>query len=189
MKTSEDMNDSIDPMDLTLPIEEVKSKTYKGPKVMTNIHRAMIDTILAIPTVTTRDLAEMYGYSQAWVSLSLQSPLFKTELERRRVEIINPIIAATTEERLNAVMHRSLDVIHEKLNKDPDRVSDALALRALEITSKALGLGQPKKEDIVVDVSHLDNLAKRLVALKPRDTGNGVVYEAENLEGQSAQAR
>ena len=106
-----------------------------------------------------------------------------------RVEIINPIIAATTEERLNAVMHRSLDVIHEKLNKDPDRVSDALALRALEITSKALGLGQPKKEDIVVDVSHLDNLAKRLVALKPRDTGNGVVYEAENLEGQSAQAR
>jgi hypothetical protein len=121
----------------------------------------------------------MFGYSTAWVNLSIQSPLFKNILDKRRAEIVNPIIIATTQERLQAVVDRSLDVIHEKLNKNPDQVSEALALKALELGSKALGMGQPKKEELVVDVSHLDNLAKRLVALKPRETTEGVIYEAE----------
>lgn len=181
---------SIDPADLDLPIEpNPTGKTYRGPVAVTHVHRAMVDAILAYPAITNRELAEMFGYSPSWVGMVLQSPLFKNVLEKRRNEVINPIIVATTEERLKAVVDRSLDVIHEKLSKDVDKVNDALVLRALEIGAKALGMGQPKKEDIVVDVSHLDNLAKRLVALKPRDTGQGVVYEAENLEGQNAQAR
>ena len=61
-------------------------------------------------------------------------------------------------------------------------VSDNLALRALELSSKAMGLGQAKAATVVVEANHLDNLAKRLVALRPRATPQGEVYEANAKE-------
>jgi len=169
-------------LDLEMPLKQVAPNPPKGPKVLTNVHRAMVDTILARPSVTTAELGELFGFSTAWVGLCIQSVPFKRQLERRRAEVINPIIIASTEERLQAVINRSLDVIHEKLLKNPDQVSDTLALRALEVSAKALGLGQAVTATVVVESNHLDNLAKRLVALRPRDTSNGVVYEADAKE-------
>jgi len=169
-------------LDLELPLKQVAGSPPKGVKVLTNVHRAMVDTILANPTASCADLGDIYGYSAHWVNLTIQSPVFKRELERRRAEVINPIIIASTEERLQAVINRSLDVINEKLSKNPDQISDTLALRALEVSAKALGLGQATTTAVVVESNHLDNLAKRLVALRPRDTSNGVIYEADSKE-------
>ena len=163
-------------------MKQVAPNPPKGPKVLTNVHRAMVDTILARPEITMAELGEKYGYSATWTNYIVSSPGFKRLLEKRRDEVINPIIIASTEERLQAVVNRSLDVIHEKLSKNADQVSENLALRALELSSKAMGLGQVKAATVVVESNHLDNLAKRLVALRPRDTQQGVVYEAEAKE-------
>ena len=67
----------------------------------------------------------------------------------------------------------------------PNEQKDNLALRALELSSKAMGLGQAKAATVVVEANHLDNLAKRLVALRPRNTPQGEVYEAEAKEVHS----
>lgn len=170
---------NIPDLDLEMPLKQIAPVPPKGPRVLNNVHRAMVDTILARPDITTAELGDQYGFSASWTNMIINSVAFKRHLEKRRDEVINPIIIASTEERLQAVVNRSLDVIHEKLSKSPDQVSDNLALRALELGSKAMGLGQAKAATVVVEANHLDNLAKRLVALRPRNTSQGEVYEAE----------
>lgn len=169
-------------LDLEMPLKQIAPVPPKGPKVLTNVHRAMVDTILARPDITMAELGDHYGISQSWTNMIVNSVAFKRQLEKRRDEVINPIIIASTEERLQAVVNRSLDVIHEKLNKSADQVSDTLALRALELSSKAMGMGQVKAATVVIESNHLDNLAKRLVALRPRTTSQGEVYEADAKE-------
>jgi hypothetical protein len=170
---------NIPDLDLEMPLKQIAPVPPKGPRVLNNVHRAMVDTILARPDITTAELGDQYGFSASWTNMIINSVAFKRHLEKRRDEVVNPIIIASTEERLQAVVNRSLDVIHEKLSKSPDQVSDNLALRALELGSKAMGLGQAKAATVVVEANHLDNLAKRLVALRPRNTSQGEVYEAE----------
>jgi len=169
-------------LDLEMPMKQIAPVPPKGPKVLTNVHRAMADTILARPDITMAELGEQYNLSASWTNLIVNSVAFKRYIEKRRDEIVNPIIIASTQERLEAVTNRALDVIHEKLSKNADQVSDNLALRALELSSKAMGLGQAKAATVVVETNHLDNLAKRLVALRPRNTPQGEVYEAEAKE-------
>jgi hypothetical protein len=173
---------NIPDLPIDIPMRQIAPVPPKGPQVLTNLHKAMADTILARPDITTKELSEQYGHSLSWTNLIINSVAFKRYLEKRRDEVINPIIVASTEERLQAVVNRSLDVIHEKLMKSPSEVSDNLALRALELSSKAMGLGQAKAATVVVEANHLDNLAKRLVALRPRSTPQGEVYEANAKE-------
>ena len=186
--TAANSNESLNipDLDLEMPLKQIAPVPPKGPRVLNNVHRAMVDTILARPDITTAELGDQYGFSASWTNMIINSVAFKRHLEKRRDEVINPIIIASTEERLQAVVNRSLDVIHEKLSKNPDQVSDNLALRALELGSKAMGLGQAKAATVVVEANHLDNLAKRLVALRPRNTPQGEVYEAEIKEVNGA---
>ena len=166
-------------LDLDLPMKQIAPVPPKGPKVLNNVHRAMVDTILARPEMTTAELGEQYGFSPAWTNLIINSVAFKRLLEKRRDEVINPIIIASTEERLQAVVNRSLDVIHEKLSKSADQVSDNLVLKALEVSTKAMGMGQAKAAAVVIESNHLDNLAKRLVALRPRDNSGAIDVQAK----------
>ena len=186
--TAANSNESLNipDLDLEMPLKQIAPVPPKGPRVLNNVHRAMVDTILARPDITTAELGDQYGFSASWTNMIINSVAFKRHLEKRRDEVINPIIIASTEERLQAVVNRSLDVIHEKLSKNPDQVSDNLALRALELGCNALGLGQAKAATVVVEANHLDNLAKRLVALRPRNTPQGEVYEAEIKEVNGA---
>jgi hypothetical protein len=186
--TAANSNESLNipDLDLEMPLKQIAPVPPKGPRVLNNVHRAMVDTILARPDITTAELGDQYGFSASWTNMIINSVAFKRHLEKRRDEVVNPIIIASTEERLQAVVNRSLDVIHEKLSKNPDQVSDNLALRALELGSKAMGLGQAKAATVVVEANHLDNLAKRLVALRPRNTPQGEVYEAEIKEVNGA---
>lgn len=177
---------NIPDLPIDVPMRQIAPVPPQGPKVLTNVHKAMADTILARPDISTAELAEQYGISQGWTNLIINSVAFRRYIDKRRDEVINPIIVASTQERLEAVVNRSLDVIHEKLMKSPGEVSDNLALRALELSSKAMGLGQAKAATVVVEANHLDNLAKRLVALRPRATPQGEVYEANAKEIDSS---
>jgi len=166
-------------LDLDLPMKRIAPVPPKGPKVLNNVHRAMVDTILARPEMTMAELGEQYGISPSWTNLIINSVAFKRLLGKRRDEVINPIIIASTEERLQAVVNRSLDVIHEKLSKSADQVSDNLVLKALEVSTKAMGMGQVKAAAVVIESNHLDNLAKRLVALRPRDNSGAIDVQAK----------
>lgn len=101
-------------------------------------HEAMIDVILAEPTITQNALAKRFGRSVSWISIVMGSDAFQGALAKRRDDIIDPFLVATIEERFRGLADQSLQIIAKKLEQTENL--DA-AFKALEISSKALGFG------------------------------------------------
>lgn len=101
-------------------------------------HDALVDIIVANPAVTQREMAATFGYTEAWMSIIINSDAFKERLAARKEEIVDPIIRATLEDKFRAVADVAARTILEKLAVTGDA---KLAVRALEITSRALGYG------------------------------------------------
>lgn len=146
-------------------------------------HDAMIDMIIANPWVSQNKLAEVFGYTPAWVSLVMSSNAFKERLAARKAELVDPALVTSIEERFKALVTRSLEVLQEKLSAPASVVPDGLALRAVELGAKALGLGgNAPPPPVQVPSDHLDKLAQRLVALQQRTLPGDVVYEIEDAK-------
>lgn len=102
------------------------------------IHDAIIDAIIAQPTVTPLALSVQFGYSVEWMRILMRTDAFRERLATRKEEIVDPILSASVEERLSALADLSIQRLLEKLGTNP---SDNLALKAAEISTKALGYG------------------------------------------------
>ncbi len=153
-------------------------------------HDAMIDMIVANPWVSQNHLAQVFGYTPAWVSLVMSSDAFKERLAARKAELVDPALVASIEERFRAMVTRSLEVLQEKLSAPASVVPDNLALRAVELGAKALGLGgNAPPPPVQVPSDHLDKLAQRLVALQQRSVPSGVVYEVQVEDAQVVPAQ
>lgn len=101
-------------------------------------HEAMIDVIIAEPTLTQRELAKRFDRSENWISIIMGSDAFQAALAKRRDDVTDPFLIATIEERFRGLATQSLQVLAEKLETTK---SADLALKALDISSKALGFG------------------------------------------------
>lgn len=101
-------------------------------------HDAMINLIIAEPAISQNELAGKFGYTAAWVSRIIGSDAFQARLAQRQEEITDPFLIATVEERFRGLAMQSLDVIAKNLATTNN--SD-LALKALEISTKAMGFG------------------------------------------------
>ena len=101
-------------------------------------HDALIDMIIANPAVSQGQLAAQFGYTQGWLSRVMNSDAFQARLAARKMEVVDPQLVLSIDEKLRALASKSLDVVLDKLSvtQNPDT-----ALKALEITSKALGYG------------------------------------------------
>lgn len=101
-------------------------------------HDAMIDVLIANPAVSQGAIAQMFGYTQAWISRVMNSDAFLARLAERKKDLVDPAIAFSLDEKFRALADQSLDIIQEKLavTKNPDT-----ALKALELAGKALGYG------------------------------------------------
>ncbi len=137
------------------------------PKKVNYTHDAVIDQIIARPGISQGQLAQMFGYTQSWLSVVMSSDAFRERLAERRGEVVDPAITASVEERFRAVTLRSLEVLQEKLSQPAQNVPDNLALRAMELGARGLqvgGFGGAKIE--VTQVSsgedRLARLAERL---------------------------
>lgn len=106
-------------------------------------HDAMIELIIEDPTVSQGKIASYFGYSVGWVSRIFGSDAFQARLAQRKTELTDPFLVATIEERFRGLAFQSIDIIAEKLaaTKNPD-----LALKALDISSKAMGFGARARE-------------------------------------------
>jgi len=120
-------------------------------------HDAMIDLLIANPAISQGQIAAHFGYTQPWVSRVMNSDAFNVRLAERKGDLVDPTIAATIEEKFKALASKSLDVVLEKLTvtQNPDT-----ALKALEITSKALGYGA-RQQNVAVQQNFV-------VALPPK---------------------
>lgn len=101
-------------------------------------HDALIDMIIANPAVSQGQLAMHFGYTQGWLSRVMNSDAFQARLAARKTEVVDPQLVLSIDEKLRALASKSLDVVLDKLAvmQNPDT-----ALKALEVTSKALGYG------------------------------------------------
>ena len=106
-------------------------------KRMAYHHDAMVDLILQDPTVTSRELGEVFGLTPAWVSRVLASDSFQARLAQRKGALLDPIIARSLNDRLRTVAIRSMDIIEEKLAAEP---SASYAMDALELATMGLGV-------------------------------------------------
>lgn len=102
-------------------------------------HEAMVDVIIANPGIKQNDLAKTFERSVPWISRIIGSDSFQAALAKRREEITDPFLIATVEERMKGLAMQSLEILTEKLAQ-PGAGAD-LALKSLEISSKALGFG------------------------------------------------
>lgn len=113
-------------------------QSYARLQRMHYSHEAMIDVIIAEPTIKQNELAAKFGKTVGWISRIIGSDAFQASLAKRREELTDPFLVATIEERMTGLAMQSIDVLVEKLEitKNAD-----LAIKALDISSKALGFG------------------------------------------------
>lgn len=130
-------------------------------------HDAMIDLIIAAPGAKQGDIAKHFGYTEAWVSRIMNSDAFQARLAERKTELVDPVLVASIDEKLRALASKSLDVVMDKLTLTP--TLDA-GLKALEITTKALGYGARQ--------SNLNVQQNFVVALPPKATSAAEWIEA-----------
>jgi hypothetical protein len=149
-----------------------------GIKKVNWSHDAMIDLLIANPAMSQGELAAAFGYTQSWVSLVMSSDAFRSRMEMRKEELVDPTIRITIEERFRALASKSLEVLQRKL--ESPNVSDNLAIQAAGLAAKSLGLGQPKVETGQADPDRIERIGNRLLALmgdRVRQASRSLDYE------------
>lgn len=112
-------------------------------------HDRIIDFILAHPTAPTQaEIAAHFGFTQSWISIIINSDAFRHRLEERKAELVDPVIAASIEERLNALAKRSLDKLLDRLDSGvPVSNSDLVAMAKLGVGDKNTRPAQPQAQN------------------------------------------
>lgn len=144
-------------------------------------HAALIDLMIAHPEWSQKEWARHFGYSQSWISQIICSDAFQEQLEKRRQEIVDPTLRATVQERFQANLRRSLDLIDARLHSGT--VSDSFLLRTAEMSARSLGYGASRQvvSQAPVELNvHLHNMSERLTALlRGKRAEETVVIDAE----------
>lgn len=146
-------------------------------------HDGMINLILANRAISQNQLAAHFGYSASWISQVMSSDAFQARMAERAAEVEDPTLRATIEDGMKGLAARSLEILKKKLDLEPSQIPDNLALRALELSSRALGMGaRDSAVQVNVNVNgHLESLGSRLTTLlatKRQESSNQIL---ENL--------
>ena len=104
-------------------------------------HDAMIDMIVADPTVHQNDLARYFGFSPSWVSTVKNSDAFQARLAERRGELIDPVVVASIDERFRALADASLDLLLERVTHPALKPTDDFLIQTAKLSAGALGYG------------------------------------------------
>lgn len=128
----------------TLPATFADFKPAPAPQAIDKMrysHKAMVDMIVGNPWISQGELAKNFGYTEGWVSQVIASDAFQAYLAQRKDELIDPALRATIEERFKGLVARSIEILMRKLDQPDSKISDELAIKALEVASRAAGYG------------------------------------------------
>lgn len=115
------------------------SPTASPAVAMAYTHEAMVELMIAHPEFTHAQFAAHFGRGVQWFSYVLSSEAFQAVLTPRKHEVADPGLTATMEERMRALSLQALDVLGKKL--EAKEINDQTVLKAVEIGTKALGMG------------------------------------------------
>lgn len=130
-------------------------------------HRDIIDYVLSNPGISQNAVAAHFGYSASYLSQLMVSDAFQAEFSKRREALVDPVIAANVKLNFEAMVLRSQEILMEKLALPAHQVPDQLALRALELSSRAAGYGAKDSGVTIVNNvgNHLEVLGANLEKL------------------------
>ncbi len=145
-------------------------------------HEAMIDLLIMNPGISQGLIAKHFGYTQSWVSTIMASDAFQVQLARRRHELIDPTIAATIEERFQALAEVSVNKLLEHVNRPMMEIDPEILIKAAALGAKALGIGgnAAPKTIMVSSDERLEALSGRLRGLLRKQ--NEGVLDVESKE-------
>ena len=138
-------------------------------------HDKLIDTILARPHITIKELAEIFGYTPVGMRILMSSDAFQARMSTRREEVIDPLLQSTIEDRFSAVAKLACERLVEKLSAPAAALPDNLVLRAAELGAKVFAPQQVRVQ--LPPADHLEILARRLTALQ-----GGAAIDGEFIE-------
>lgn len=153
-----------------------------GLKKVSYTHDGMIDLIITNPAIDQNAIAAHFGYTASWVSQIITSDTFQMRLAERKDELVDPTIRATLEDNFKAMIVRSMDILREKMNKPSHQIPDNLALRTLELSTRALGYGVRPEAVAPPSEGRLEELGERLVGLLERKRAEHPPLDAEVVE-------
>jgi hypothetical protein len=162
----------------------------RPPQKMNYTHDACVDMLVTHPELTQRKIAEIFGYSEAWLSTIICSDAFQARLAQRREEVIDPLLRLTVEERFKAAVNRSFEVLMEKMSGPASLVSDSVAIRVAEMGGKVLAVRAANSSGLppMPPGERLKALAGRLRELQrqPQESIDVVVKEVPDGLPQEA---
>jgi len=142
--------------------------TYPLPK-LNYTHDALVDQLVHNPMVTQRELARVFGYTEGWISRIIRSDAFREKVAARKTELIDPLVMQSLEQRFEALASRSAEILMEKLDAG---ASPDVALKTLEVSSRALGYGAQK-----TSVNVQQNF---VVAMPPKSADSGAWVDSHS---------
>jgi hypothetical protein len=97
-------------------------------------HAAIVDTIIANPEISQGELSKIFGFTQAWMSIIVNSSGFKELLAERKAVFVDPKIQASVNDRLDALARRSLDILLERVeNASKEKTADLISMAKLGV--------------------------------------------------------
>lgn len=142
--------------------DPVTGEIRQGLKDTSYTHDFLIDRIIANPAMDQRELAKELGYSEGWISQIMASDSFQAAFERRKEEMVDPVMRHSLDVQFKALVLQSASILREKLEAGRD---SQVALKVLEHASKALGYGARVK--VEGSVEHKHSLVGILSTLPP----------------------
>ena len=109
-----------------------------GLAKLTYTHEAMVDLILQEPTVTHKELGEVFGFSPGWVARVVASDSFQARIGERKKQLVDPQIAQSINERLGGIAIQSLEIVSNVLESEQ---SATYAMEALGLATQMLSPG------------------------------------------------
>lgn len=90
-------------------------------------HEALLQFLLANPTVSQGQLAKEFGFTQAWISIIINSDAFQYKLKQRQDEMFKDAVIITLRDKMVGTAHLALDKLGQKLEiaQDINDISDA----------------------------------------------------------------
>lgn len=175
-------------------------KTYQELKETKPVrwwHAAIIDDMIAFPLDTLEVRGKRLNYAPAYLSIIMNTDMFKAAYEARRKEH-SELLALGLTAKLGAVATKSLDIMLETLESKRTQIPFAALAKTSESTLQALGYGLKEKAvNVNVDnrtqnqnvvVVTAEQLAEARDALRHAEHARTIEHEPKKVENLGDEA-
>lgn len=108
-------------------------------------HEAIFEWMISNPSSSLGEAATFFEVTQSWLSVIINSDVFKEKLAERRCEHFQHV-SRTVAERVNGLAELSLDVLEERIESERKTIGLGLVRETADMALKASGYIGPKSD-------------------------------------------